>query len=135
MTSRAKMTHFLSLHKRLFATFSRFYSDQTGAISVDWIALVADATALAIGAFMSIGSGFNDSFIENESENELVYVMRSFAEESGGIEAPERSLVGSLVHTVKLKVLLFSACIGMGLTYRGNTFFGERPQEYFCRRF
>ena len=128
------MTHFLSLHKRLFATFSRFYSDQTGAISVDWIVLVAGATALAIGAFMSIGSGLNDSFIENENENELVYVMRSFAEESGGIEAPERSLVGSLVHTVKLKVLLFSACIGMGLTYRGNTFLGERPQEYFCRR-
>lgn len=128
------MTHFLSLHKRLFAAFNRFYSDQTGAISVDWIVLVAGATALAIGAFMSIGSGLNDSFIENESENELVYVMRSFAEESGGIEAPERSLVGSLVHTVKLKVLLFSACIGMGLTYRGNTFLGERPQEYFCRR-
>ncbi len=128
------MTHFLSLHKRLFATFSRFYSDQTGAISVDWIVLVAGATALAIGAFMSIGSGLNDSFIENESENELVYVMRSFAEESGGIEAPERSLVGSLVRTVKLKVLLFSACIGMRLTYRGNTFLGERPQEYFCRR-
>ena len=128
------MTHFLSLHKRLFATFSRFYSDQTGAISVDWIVLVAGATALAIGAFMSIGSGLNDSFIENESENELVYVMRSFAEESGGIEAPERSLVGRLVHTVKLKVLLFSACIGMGLTYRGNTFLGECPQEYFCRR-
>ncbi|NBR34609.1 MAG: hypothetical protein EBT90_08035 [Rhodobacteraceae bacterium] len=128
------MTHFLSLHKRLFATFSRFYSDQTGAISVDWIVLVAGATALAIGAFMSIGSGLNDSFIENESENELVYVMRSFAEESGGIEAPERSLVGSLVHTVRLKVLLSSACIGMRLTYRGNTFLGERPQEYFCRR-
>ena len=128
------MTHFLSLHKRLFATFSRFYSDQTGAISVDWIVLVAGATALAIGAFMSIGSGLNDSFIENESENELVYVMRSFAEESGGIEAPERSLVGSLVHTAKLKVFLFRACIGMGLTYRGNTFLGERPQEYFCRR-
>ena len=51
------MTHFLSLNKRLFATFSRFYSDQTGAISVDWIVLVAGATALAIGAFMSIGSG------------------------------------------------------------------------------
>ncbi len=128
------MTHFRSLHKRLFATFSRFYSDQTGAISVDWIVLVAGATALAIGAFMSIGSGLNDSFIENESENELVYVMRSFAEESGGIEAPERSLVGSLVHTVRLKVLLSSACIGMRLTYRGNTFLGERPQEYFCRR-
>ncbi len=128
------MAHFLSLHKRLFATFSRFYSDQTGAISVDWIVLVAGATALAIGAFMSIGSGLNDSFIENESENELVYVMRSFAEESGGIEAPERSLVGSLVHTVRLKVLLSSACIGMRLTYRGNTFLGERPQEYFCRR-
>lgn len=70
------MTHFLSLHKRLFATFSRFYSDQTGAISVDWIVLVAGATALALGAFMSIGSGLNDSFIENESENELVYVRR-----------------------------------------------------------
>ena len=95
---------------------------------------MAVAVALAIGAFVSIGSGLNDSFIENESENELVYVMRSFAEESGGIEAPERSLVGSLVHTVKLKVLLFSACIGMRLTYRGNTFLGERPQEYFCRR-
>ena len=128
------MTHFFSLHKRLFATFRRFYSDQTGAISVDWIVLVAGATALAIGAFMSIGSGLNDSFIENESENELVYVMRSFAEESGGIEAPERSLVGSLVHTVKLKVLLFSACIGMGLTYRDTTFLGERHPEYFCRR-
>jgi len=95
---------------------------------------VAVAVALAIGAFVSIGSGLNDSFIENESENELVYVMRSFAEESGGIEAPERSLVGSLVHTVKLKVLLLSACIGMGLTYRDTTFLRDRHQEYFCRR-
>ena len=128
------MIHFLSLHKRLCATFNRFCADETGAISVDWMVLLAGATALAIGAFTSIGAGLNDSFVENESENELAYVMKSFAEESGGIEAPERSLVAGVVHTIKLKVLLFSACIGMGLSHRGNTFLGDRPQEYFCRR-
>jgi hypothetical protein len=123
--------------KRLGAmriSLKKFISDDSGAITVDWVVVKAGVIAQAVGVGYSMGIGDPEFFEIDAEQNELDMVYLHWAETNGYLEAPKRSLIGSLTRTIRVKIILFNACLGRGLNYNGHNILGDDPDTaaFYC---
>ena len=109
-------------------SLKKFIRDESGAITVDWVVVTAGVIALAVGVGYSMGIGDPEFFEIEDEQNELDMVYLHWAETNGLIEAPKRSLIGNLTRTIRIKVILFNACIGRGMNHHGHTILGDNPE-------
>ena len=109
-------------------SLKKFIRDESGAITVDWVVVTAGVIALAVGVGYSMGIGDPEFFEIEDEQNELDMVYLHWAETNGLIEAPKRSLIGNLTRTIRIKVILFNACIGRGMNYNGHNILDDNPE-------
>ena len=109
-------------------SLKKFIRDESGAITVDWVVVTAGVIALAVGVGYSMGIGDPEFFEIEDEQNELDMVYLHWAETNGLIEAPKRSLIGNLTRTIRIKVILFNACIGRGMNYDGSNILDDNPE-------
>ena len=115
-------------------SLKKFVRDESGAITVDWVVVTAGVIALAVGIGYSMGLGDPKLFEIEDEQNELDMVYLHWAETNGHLEAPKRSLIGNLTRTIRVKIILFNACLGRGLNYNGHNILGDDPDTaaFYC---
>ena len=109
-------------------SLKKFVRDESGAITVDWVVVTAGVIALAVGIGYSMGLGDPKLFEIEDEQNELDMVYLHWAETNGLIESPKRSLIGNLTRTIRIKVILFNACIGRGMNHNGHNILSDNPE-------
>lgn len=107
-----------------------FWTDQQGAISIEWVILTAGVVVLAIGMYSVFGPGgdgkigdeyahLSFKFLE-EGNNDIAYMMYALGLDT---DFSEMSFMESTLIRLKARMLAFRACIGgtVGMGYDGDT--------------
>ena len=111
---------------------SNFLTDEDGAVTVDFVVLTAGAIAMAIGIYSQFGSSEDEIYSVDEANSEIDYIFLYMMEEDGVVEAPRRSMIDKITRTIRVKTLLFQACLGFGLTLNGDTYGQDLDPEVCC---
>ena len=68
----------------IFAKIRRSFSDESGAVTVDWVVLTASVVILAIGAIVALQGGLDDLVTEINSELDFDTIEGEFGGGTGG---------------------------------------------------
>lgn len=109
-----------------------FLTDEDGAVTVDFVVLTAGAIAMAIGIYSQFGSSEDEIYSVDASHSEVDYVLLYMMETDGVIDAPKRSFIDKITRTIRVKTILFQACLGFGITLNGSVVGKDVDYEQYC---
>lgn len=97
--------------RQLMQRTKRFLTDETGAITVDWVVITAGVVALGIGTYSMFAFELDDA-----TTNELDFLAMTYMQNTGFIDKPNRGPIGELIHTIRYKMTAFKSCLGAPMT-------------------
>ncbi len=112
--------------------WTRFFTDQDGAVTMDWVVVTAISLSLFMGVYRTFAVSPPSELEANMDQHELEYSFEIWMEENGYTQGPKRSLTDRIIRKIQMKMLIFKACLGFGMTFEGQNIIPADTSESMC---